>query len=192
MKSALAAGLLLIAGAFYYSNAGPVDAGADSGDGGTAPDILDGAQNMLANTLNTWQAPDAYAATVAQAEADNGIPAGLLCRLLYQECHWRPDIISGATASPAGAQGVAQFMPATAAGLGIDPLDPLQAIPAAAGFLSRLYARFGDWRLALAAYNWGPGNVASFIATGKGAKGQPMPAETVNYMNQIGAAVGLA
>ena len=66
--------------------------------------------------------------------------------------------------SPAGAQGVAQFMPATASDLGVDPLDPAQAIPAAGKYLRQQYDRFGGWTQALAAYNAGPGNVSRSLA----------------------------
>src|SRR4030065_1593917 len=65
-----------------------------------------------------------YRPTVEPAELRHGLPAGLLARLLYQESHYRTDIITGAERSPAGALGIAQFMPATAAEYGINPLDP--------------------------------------------------------------------
>lgn len=120
---------------------------------------------------------------VDAAESTYGIPPGLLGRLLYQESHYRTDIITGAVSSPVGAQGIAQFMPATAAELGIDPLNPAQAINAAGRYLRQLYDRFGDWKMALAAYNFGQGNVA---------KGRAWPAETVAYVNDISADVGLA
>jgi hypothetical protein len=81
--------------------------------------------------------------------------------------------------NPSGASGIAQFMPATARGLGIDPMDPSQAIPAAARYMRENLNRFGgDYTHALAAYNWGPGNVAS-----KGIAS--MPAETQRYVAHI-------
>jgi len=124
-----------------------------------------------------------YRQTIEAAERAHGLPAGLLSRLLYQESHYRTDIISGATRSPAGAVGIAQFMPATAAELGVDPLDPVQSINGAARYLRRLYDNFQDWQLALAAYNFGWGNVE---------RGRTWPAETVAYVNDISADVGLA
>ena len=124
-----------------------------------------------------------YRPAIEAAERSYGLPPGLLARLLYQESHYRTDIITGQKRSTAGAVGIAQFLPATAAELGIDPLDPVQAINGAARYLSKLYAAFGDWKLALAAYNFGWGNVQ---------KGRPWPAETVAYVGDISTDVGLA
>jgi len=130
------------------------------------------------NLLRLWRAPDQYAGMIERAERENGIPPMMLERLLYQESRYRADIISGAVRSPAGAVGIAQFMPATAVEMGIDPLKPEQAIPAAARYLRRLYNKFGNWSEALAAYNWGQGNVAR-----KGIDAAPR--ETRNYYAQI-------
>ncbi len=83
--------------------------------------------------------------------------------------------------SRAGAQGLMQFMPATAAGLGVRPLDPASAVDGAARYLSQLTARFGSTDLALAAYNAGPAAVAA-------AGGIPAFAETQNYVRKVTAA----
>ena len=133
-----------------------------------------------------------YRPAVDAAERANGIPTGLLGRLLYQESHYRTDIITGQVKSAAGAVGIAQFLPSTAAEVGIDPFDPVQSINGAGRYLRRLFDRFGDWSLALMAYNWGQGNVAAYLSTGRGAKGQTLPAETSNYVAQIAGDVGLA
>ena len=124
-----------------------------------------------------------YRPTIEAAERSYGLPPGLLARLLYQESHYRTDIIRGQKRSTAGALGIAQFLPATAADLGIDPLDPVQAIAGAARYLSTLRGAFGDWKLALAAYNFGWGNVR---------QGRAWPDETVAYVRDISADVGLA
>lgn len=129
--------------------------------------------------------PAQYLSTIRQSEAAQGMPHNLLARLLWQESRYREDIISGATRSPAGALGIAQFMPATAEEMGINPLDPYQAIPAAGRYLRRLYDRFGAWDMALAAYNWGQGNVAR-----KGM--DAAPTETRNYFSQILADIGIS
>jgi soluble lytic murein transglycosylase-like protein len=122
-----------------------------------------------------------WAPTINSATSQYGLPAGLLANLLYVESHYRTDIINGTTSSSAGAQGIAQFMPATAAQYGINPLDPSQAIPAAAKMVAALYSEFGTWPLAVAAYNWGSGNVQKWL-DGDGAT---VPAETQNYVSNI-------
>lgn len=125
--------------------------------------------------------PAQYQALIDQAAAQYGIPPDLLGRLLYQESRFRPDVISGQTVSKAGAQGIAQFMPATAAELGVDPLDPESAIPGAARYLSQLQKQFGgDMRAAVAAYNAGPGRVR-----GVGGDFSRLPAETRAYLAAV-------
>ena len=124
---------------------------------------------------------------IAQTEVQHAIPAGLLERQLYQESHFRTDIITGATVSRTGAQGIAQFEPATARQYGINPLDPNQAIPAAGDMLASLHRRFGSWALALASYDWGQGDVARWIANGSAPS--ELPPETAAYVAEITAAV---
>jgi soluble lytic murein transglycosylase-like protein len=147
-------------------------------DGTGDASIIDEITDMARQITGQWQPPAAYAATIAAAEQANGIPSHLLARLLYQESRWRNDIISGRLKSPAGAVGIAQFMPATAAEWGVNPLDTTSAINGAARYLASLYRRFGTWTQALAAYNWGQGNVAR---RGLGVA----PTETRNYYTQI-------
>lgn len=101
------------------------------------------------------------------------IPRDLLTRLIWQESSFRPHVVS-----PAGAQGIAQFMPGTAKERGLtDPFDPEQAIPKAAEFIAHLAQQFGNLGLAAAAYNGGPARVATWLA-GRGG----LPAETENYV----------
>lgn len=114
-----------------------------------------------------WKWPaeaEPFRALIEQAATDHQVPRDILARTLYEESRFRPDIIDGRVRSPVGAMGIAQFMPATARELGIDALDPAQAIPGAARYLRQQYVRFGTWRLALVSYNWGPGNVARALA----------------------------
>jgi hypothetical protein len=106
----------------------------------------------------------------------NGLRPETLLGLLDQESRFNPNAVS-----PVGAVGVAQFMPATARRFGIDARDPAQAIPAAAKYLGQLQKQFGSERSALQAYNWGEGNLKSWLKTGRGVKGQVMPNETKNY-----------
>lgn len=151
----------------------------------TALDAVDKMIQKAASITGTWRPPEQYAGLIAQAEQRYGIPEDMLARLLYQESRYRADIISGAKRSPVGALGIAQFMPATAAEMGIDPLNPAQAIDGAGRYLARLYTMFGNWSEALAAYNWGPGNVRR--------KGLAVaPNETQTYYTSILADVNAA
>ena len=116
----------------------------------------------------------------AAAEQQYGIPTDLLARQGFEESSFLPDIIDGTQVSSAGALGIMQFEPATAAQYGVsNPLDPSQAIPGAAAYMAALYKEFGSWSLALAAYDAGPGNVQ---AAGPGIPAFP---ETQNYVSQI-------
>lgn len=113
------------------------------------------------------------------ADKANGLPPGLMRRMAYQESRFNPS-----ARSPVGALGLMQFMPATAKELNIDPLNPAQSIAAAGRYMAQLHKQAGSWKGAVAAYNWGIGNVLR-----KGiAKAPP---ETVAYM-QIAADVGVA
>lgn len=147
-----------------------------------APNVFEVFTAAVNNTLKKiFTLPPAaapYADAIRAAEVKYQLPDSLLARVLYQESRFRPDVISGRTSSSAGAQGIAQFMPGTAADLGIDPLDPFQAIPAAGKYLRQLFNQLGSWDRALAAYNWGIGNVQR-----RGLDAAPL--ETRNYVNQV-------
>ena len=143
----------------------------------TAPATL-GAGGGVATVWQWPAAAEPYRESITRAAAASSIPADLLARVLYQESRFRTDIITGRTVSSAGAQGIAQLMPATARELGVDPLNPPQAIDAAARYLKRQLDAFGDWSHALAAYNWGPGNV-------KRRGLDRAPAETRAYVSEI-------
>jgi len=127
--------------------------------------------------------PEAFAPIIREAAAKHGVDEGLLTRTLSQESAFDPDVISGRRVSSAGAQGVAQFMPDTAKRFGINPLDPAQAIPAAAQYVAENRKLLGNDGLALAGYNWGEGNVQRWLASG----GDParVPAETRDYVQKI-------
>lgn len=101
------------------------------------------------------------------------LPVPFLTRLIWRESSFRAGAVS-----PAGAQGVAQFMPGTAQERGLlDPFDPEQAIPHAAHLLADLKRRFGNLGLAAAAYNGGAQRVTNWLA-GSG----DLPAETRTYV----------
>lgn len=97
--------------------------------------------------------------TIEQAAAANGLPNGFLARLLWIESRFDELAIS-----PAGALGIAQFMPQTADRRGLaDPRDPLKAIAEAAHLLAELRAHFGNLGLAAAAYNAGAERIAAWL-----------------------------
>nr|WP_229849211.1 MULTISPECIES: lytic transglycosylase domain-containing protein [Paracoccus] len=102
-----------------------------------------------------------------------GIPEDLFLRLVQQESGWNPR-----ARSHKGATGLAQLMPGTAAKLGVNPHDPVQNLHGGARYLRMMYNQFGNWRLALAAYNAGPGAVQKY-------KGIPPYRETRNYVRII-------
>ncbi len=90
----------------------------------------------------------------------NGLPNPFFARLIWQESRFDPMAVS-----PKGAQGVAQFMPGTAAERGLsDPFDTARALDESAAYLKDLNARFGNLGLAAAAYNGGPGRVGRWLA----------------------------
>lgn len=124
--------------------------------------------------------PGAYVATINQAASANDIPSSLLAALIEHESGFNPD-----AQSSAGAEGIAQFMPATAAGLNVDPYDPTSAIKAAAAMLGSYTREFGSYGDALAAYNAGSSAVARY-------GGIPPYAETQAYVPAVLSLAGLS
>jgi len=114
-----------------------------------------------------------YADLFTRAGARYGVDASLLAAVASQESSFNASAVS-----PAGAQGLMQFMPATARGLGVNALDPTSAIDGAARYLSSLTKQFGSTDLALAAYNAGPGTVSRY-------GGIPPYSETQNYVRAV-------
>ena len=116
--------------------------------------------------------------SLTEAAQRNNLPAPFFIRLLFQESRFKPGVVSSA-----GAQGIAQFMPNTAADMGLDnPFDPLQAIPASARLLRDLFDKFGNLGLAAAAYNAGPKRIADWLADRRKNK---LPEETQGYVKTI-------
>ena len=114
-----------------------------------------------------------YLQAAKTAAAHHGVPEDLFLRLVQQESGWNATAVS-----PKGATGLAQLMPGTAARLGVDATDPHENLEGGARYLRMMYERFGNWRLALAAYNAGPEAVDKH-------GGVPPYAETVNYVRVI-------
>jgi soluble lytic murein transglycosylase-like protein len=130
----------------------PATAGATAGTGASTP----------------------YAAEIDAAAAKYNVDPALLRGLIRQESNFNAN-----ATSPAGARGLTQLMPGTAAALGVDPSVPAQAIEGGAKYLRQQLDRFGnDPAKALAAYNAGPGAVQRY-------GGVPPYAETQNYVRKV-------
>ena len=136
----------------------------------------------------TGSLPNSQYVAVAQAGATAaGIPPDLFTRQINVESGFNPNAYS-----PAGAEGIAQFEPGTAASLGINPWDPVQSLRAAAQLMASYVRTYGDdYGKALAAYNFGPGDATR--GTGLAGAVQRcgvqwyscLPAETQNYITSI-------
>ena len=136
------------------------------------------AQGVVQTQLNI-----SHSQYVAIAEADAtsvGINPTYFVRQIQQESGFNPN-----AESPSGAEGIAQFMPSTAAGLGIDPFNPIQALLGAAKMMANAYHTYGDYAKALAAYNAGSANL-NYAVSSCGANWLScMPLQTQNYVATI-------
>ncbi len=122
-----------------------------------------------------------YMNLARQDAIDADIPPDWFVRQINMESGFNPKALS-----PAGAEGIAQFMPATAAGLGISPWDPVAALKGAAQLMARYQARYGgDYAKALAAYNAGSGTLQSALARCGASWLHCLPAETQHYIAVI-------
>lgn len=110
-----------------------------------------------------------YRAAARRAAARYGLDPNVFVRQINQESGFNPS-----ARSPKGATGIAQIMPDTAKGWGVDPTDPIASLNAAAKNMAKYVKEYGSYRNALVAYNAGPGYV-----------GKALPAETVNYIKTI-------
>jgi cell wall-associated NlpC family hydrolase len=153
------------------SSAGPVVAIRQVLGGGTS-----GSSTVMGNVT----VPGQYVSTIEQAATNNGIPASLLAALVSHESGFDPTAVSSA-----GAEGIAQFMPGTAAGMGIDPDSPTEAINAAAKLLGSYTRQFGSYADALAAYDAGSSAVERY-------GGIPPYAETQAYVPAVLSMAGLS
>jgi hypothetical protein len=146
----------------YSLNAGSSSLGyGNRGDGASA------------RTLPSF-VPARFAPAIARAAQRWSVSGALLAAQLYEESHFNPF-----ARSPAGALGVAQFMPATAARYGLaDPFDSERAIDAQAHLMRDLLRAFGSVPLALAAYNAGPTRVRACGCI-------PPIAETQSYVADV-------
>jgi len=124
--------------------------------------------------------PSSLAPLFSAAAAQYGVPVTLLAAVAQQESGFDTSAVSSA-----GAEGVMQILPSTAAGLGIDPFNPQQAISGAAQLLSNYLNQYKSTPLALAAYNAGPAAVAKY-------DGVPPYAETQSYVQDVMSIAGIS
>ena len=127
----------------------------------SGPAAASGHQPGSAPTLPAGAAQ--WQSAIGRAARDAGVDPKLLTAVVWSESNFKPDAVSHA-----GAIGLAQLMPGTAEGLGVDPYDPDQNLAGGARFLKGMIDQFGRVDLALAAYNAGPARVASLHDGGPG------------------------
>ncbi|MGK5115373.1 MULTISPECIES: transglycosylase SLT domain-containing protein [unclassified Geodermatophilus] len=165
-----------------YIGDGKMIAAPQAGETVKVQDV--GSPTVIRRVLPAQSAPVASAATgslagvpyanlFTSAGAKHGVDPALLAAVASQESGFDASAVSSA-----GARGLMQFMPATAAGLGVNALDPASAVDGAARYLSQLTEQFGSTELALAAYNAGPGTVRRY-------DGIPPYSETQNYVRAV-------
>jgi len=119
---------------------------------------------------------DAICDAIASAAVHNDLPLAFFTRLIWQESHFDPLLVSSK-----GARGIAQFMPATASWRGLkNPFDPIEAIAKAGQLLNELRREFGNIGLAAAAYNAGSQRVRQWLARRQG-----LPRETQQYVRVV-------
>jgi hypothetical protein len=151
----------------------PADAGAAGDEAGSPAPATE--KDTPPSTRNS------ICLLVESAARSHGLPVEFFARVIWQESRFRPDSVGPLTRNGQRAQGIAQFMPGTAAERRLlDPFDPVQALPKSAEFLSELRGEFGNLGLAAAAYNAGPQRVRDWIAGTR-----TLPAETRNYVATI-------
>lgn len=151
--------------------------------------------DTMTATLSGWrnvQQGPVWVPVINSIENTYGIPPNLLARIAYQESRFRPEVINGTHPNPtSGALGMMQMLPKYFASVRVpvpfSSSDVSAQIDEAAQLLSRLYAHFGDWSLAIAGYNDGQTNIDHYLAGT-----HPLTAETSDYVTQVLADVPVA
>jgi hypothetical protein len=174
--------LLVFAG---VGNAQQADADRSSEPGSPASEVPTSAgtvdQGVRTHSNTLIGDPVSICQLVEAAAVANGLPFEFFARVIWQESRFRSDAVGSVTRSGPQAQGIAQFMPMTAAERHLgNPFDPAQALPKSAAFLRELQAQFGTLGLAAAAYNAGPARVRDWLA-GK----RTLPSETQAYVRIV-------
>lgn len=150
---------------------------------GSIPNFSNYVDARVIQTIKNWvasvngdyvgQSLTNLASTIAYYAKEHKVDPLIMTALLTQESGFNPT-----ARSYCGATGIAQFMPETAAGMGVDPYDVTSSINGACEYISNMMKSFGDYSLALAGYNAGGGAVEKY-------GGVPPYSETVNYVNSI-------
>jgi soluble lytic murein transglycosylase-like protein len=151
-------------------------------------DVVQSGVEDVAAALRGWETVNdgpVWVPVIRAAEAQFGIPTDLLARMAYQESRFRPEVIDGTKASPAGALGILQMMPHWFSTVRVPrpftAADTNAQIQQAAQELVRLVNYYsGDWGLALAAYNDGQANIDNYLGGTHTLK-----PETINYVSQV-------
>lgn len=140
------------------------------------------ADDLVAGYMGATAIPDAvrkFDPLIQQASSQTGISPALGYGLISQESRGNPNAIS-----PAGARGLTQLMPGTAADLGVtNPHDPAQAIPAGFRYLKQQIDKYGSERAGLMAYNWGPGHYEKWVRDGSDP--DRIPQETRDFVRRV-------
>jgi hypothetical protein len=172
---------LAISPCYSLEAVSPADAITPSNSGSGLPaDGNEADGNALVSLSRTGQVRDfskvELCTAAASVAAANRLPVSFFARLIQQESGFKPHVVS-----PAGAQGIAQFMPRVAASYGlVNPFEPIAALMASGTLLANLVLQFGNLGLAAAAYNAGPKRVQDWMAK----KGK-LPAETRHYVHSV-------
>lgn len=171
-------------------------------DGPNGFNILQGIGSWLRAVQNSWQLPKQFP-TISRDQLNANLPymsipnspyldlaeqdaeiAGIspiyFVRQITQESGFNPNAVS-----VTNAQGIAQFEPATAAGLGVNPWDPVQALRGAAQLMASYAHKYGDYAKALAAYNAGSAGLSGAEKSCGGKWLSCMPGQTRNYVYRI-------
>lgn len=125
---------------------------------------------------------ETYSPVATAAAEKHGIPSNVFLSLIAQESKWKADAKSGT-----GVRGLAQVTRATASGEGFSGEDyttPENQIAAGASYLAKMYKKYGDWNLAVAAYNSGPGHLDRFLRTGE-KRGNFASGQTQDYVVKV-------
>jgi len=126
-------------------------------------------------TISFGQPPSHILSALKNAAARYGVPLGIMKGVAHTESRYSPT-----ATSRVGAKGLMQLMPVVIRTYGIsNPFSPTQSALGGARFLSKMYRKYGNWPQALAAYNWGPGNVDRRPAM------QQWPSATQHYVKNV-------